>query len=245
MKKIILGLMIIFSCSFNANAAKVFVTNNSDYTVDVRISDNWKLSFNKHNIFAAGETRLVEIADDKVTAFKMYRSNLVAATKNAAGIATRLISVEALTTGNVVAWGYAAGSFLCKAYLNAPFAAVSIDPSENSDVDIFNVNIKNYTENENTIEAAVIALDDNFVIESLNKLNGEITPMLLSKNIDKKYILEYDNISQADPIDQIVPLTKLISKIEAKLKEKNNESSKSNSSNSDEDDIKINDLDLD
>jgi hypothetical protein len=159
MKKFSLTLIVTLVFAFNANAAKMIVENTSDYTVDVRVSSSWGLSFKKHNVLASGETRIIEIDDEKPTSLKMYRCNAVAAAQNVAAIGTRALTAEGIDMSNAVGWVYAAGSFAYGAYKNAPFVFVKVDPQAYEDTKIAHVVISNYADCETTIDAKVNFVD--------------------------------------------------------------------------------------
>jgi hypothetical protein len=188
MKKLFLALATIISVSSFAEAAKVVITNNSDYTLKVWTGKMPKLITGQ--AVEAGQKLVLDLPDDQETTVKMYRWNMAAAASNVTGVVGRVTTAEAPSKENAFAWASAAWSFGKAVYGSYPIARVTLNPSQVVDGQIKNIIATNYEHNENTINATLVDANIADFEDLANALIPALAPALMIEDVKDEVLVE-------------------------------------------------------
>ncbi|MDP1725116.1 MAG: hypothetical protein Q8L85_10505 [Alphaproteobacteria bacterium] len=192
MKKLFVALATIISVSSFAEAAKVVITNDSDYMLEVwtgKFPKPWKDKF-----VEAGQKLVLDLPDGQETIVKMYRYNMAAAGKNISGVVGRIMTAEAPSKDNALAWGSGFASFGTALFKGYPVKRVTLNPSQVTDGQIKHIIVTDYEHNETTIDATLS--DANIVdFEDLvNVLTPSLVPALVIEEVPAP-VLMIENVN--------------------------------------------------
>lgn len=193
MKKLFLVLATIVSVSSFAEAAKVVITNNSDYALKVWTGKMPRLITGLG--VEAGQKLVLDLPDNQVTTVKMYRCNMEAAGKNISGVVGRVMTAEAPSKSNGLAWLGAAYAFGGAVVKSSPIKMISVNPSQIVDGQVKNIIVTNYEHNDATIDATLEDADIVDFEDLAAILLGAPAPITL---------VESDQVSDAQELDESV-----------------------------------------
>lgn len=206
MKKLFLALATIISLSSFAEAAKVVITNNSDYTLKVWTGKMPKLITGQ--AVEAGQKLVLDLPDDQSTTVKMYRWNLAAAASNVTGVVGRVTTAEAPSKENGLAWLSAAWGFGKACYNSCPITTVTLNPSHVVDGGVKHIVVRNYEHNESTIDATLSDANIADFEDLTNVLMPSLVPMLMIEDVkDEAEVVELlDSLVVSEDSDKEEPV---------------------------------------
>lgn len=234
MRIFLLSIATLLSLSFSAEAANVFVRNDSTYAIAVRCNvsafspSNWRL-------IQPGNTELIETGEGHdQPSFIMYRLNWEAAKGNAAYLMQRASEAQNFFGseepvaesapkeggGSWIDWGkkvFKGIQWSWQAYQTIkgglPIIRLTVDTTKFESLQAPMITIRNYANHEATIEAQVVSLNVN---EHLLQLMDEASQLL---NDLPEFAEEFrQTISTGDEVAVVGKLQKFVKKLSAEKK---------------------------